>query len=178
MPGLLRIYCYSMKLPRFFAGHVGDWLFAALAVVLILISLLFAFAYQQVGATPERSDDVADFVRDFGHTLQNVSLLAPDAAAQIEAAYGPYASRDLLDEWEAAPTNAPGRLTSSPWPDSIKVSSVQNTGVGSYIVKAAVIDRVNAGTTTQKTGETPILLGVIRDGVGWQIVEYEVATSS
>ncbi len=167
-----------MKTPRFLIGRVGDYVFGALAVLLILASLLFAYAYQQVGATPERSDTVADFVSAFGKNLQQVSLLAPDASAQIEAKYGPFASRDLLDEWEKDPRHAPGRLTSSPWPDSIKVSSVQNTGVGTYIVKAAVIERVNMGTTTQKVGETPILLGVIRNGVGWQIVEYVIATST
>jgi hypothetical protein len=167
-----------MKMPRIPKGRIGDAVIIVLSVILILLALILSVSYQQAGPTPERADDVASFVSDFGKNLQQVSLLAPDAATQIETKYGPFVSEDLLVSWEKDPMHAPGRLTSSPWPDSIKVSSVQNVGIGTYVVKGAIIERVNAGTTTQKVGETPVTLGVSRIGADWKIVEYAVATSS
>lgn len=159
-------------------GRIGDIIIIAIAVIALGGSLLFWYADKTVGPTPERSDDVADFVKEFGGHLQNVSLLAPAATVKtaMDTEYGPYVSPALLTVWETNPRLAPGRLTSSPWPASIKVSSVQNVGVGTYIVKGRVIDVVTAGTTTQKVGETSILLGVTLVGTKWQITEY--ATTS
>lgn len=167
-----------MKLPSFLVGRLGDLAFAVVGLILLLGSLLLAYAYHQVGATPQRSDDVVSFVRDFGEKLNQVALLAPDAPAQIEAQYAPYVSRDLLEKWKADPKSAPGHLTSSPWPSGIRVSSVQNVGVGTYIVKASIIEEANVATTTEEVGETPIILGVIRLGISWQIVEYQLRTGS
>src|SRR5581483_653321 len=53
-------------------------------------------------------------VEGFGSQLKMVSLLAPDAAAQIQTQYAAYVAPELLQTWAADPSNAPGRQTSSP----------------------------------------------------------------
>src|SRR5690348_5068827 len=68
---------------------------------------------------PERA--VRRLVRLFGSRMQTVSLLAPDsiAASRLQEAYGTLVTPDLLSDWMARPTAAPGRRVSSPWPDRI-----------------------------------------------------------
>lgn len=75
----------------------------------------------QAAAEPE----VSAVVAAFGARLKNVSLLAPDAAEQIEAQYAGLVSDELIAAWQADPTQAPGRLTSSPWPDRIEVNAIE-----------------------------------------------------
>ena len=61
--------------------------------------------------------EVRDLVESFGKTLQTVSLLAPDAAKEINKRYAEYVSCPLLEKWTSDPSQAPGRTVSSPWPD-------------------------------------------------------------
>jgi hypothetical protein len=83
---------------------------------------------------PERviSDEetVVALTETFGSRLQQVSLLdAPEAViSQMQAHYGDLVSEDLLAEWSNDPVNAPGRLTSSPWPDRIEVETIEKMG--------------------------------------------------
>jgi hypothetical protein len=71
---------------------------------------------------------VRDVATRLGDRLRDVSLLAPDAAEQIRAAYAPLVTAELLETWAADPTRAPGRSVSSPWPDRIEVTSVTAEG--------------------------------------------------
>jgi hypothetical protein len=59
-----------------------------------------------------------------GARMKLVSLLAPDAGEQLRKQYGDLASAQLLDAWAAAPSTAPGRDVSSPWPERIAIDSI------------------------------------------------------
>src|SRR5262249_2139972 len=147
-----------------------------LAIVLALVGIIFGVAKVATAPTPEAADQVAAFVKDFGGQLQNVSLLAPaaDVKAQMEARYGDYVSRELLSAWEADPSKALGRVTSSPWPSGIRVASVRNVGLQSYIVKGFIMEMTSA---SPKATEGPMVtLGVDKRTGSWEIVEYAVAT--
>lgn len=113
------------------------WIVGALLV-------LGGLVYSYIGTHPqgvldgEREGDVRTLIGAFGNQLDTVSLFAPDAAEEIRAAYGPYATPELIDAWIADPMRAPGRLTSSPWPDHIDITSVTMTSPTSYMVEGTI----------------------------------------
>ncbi|HTX89832.1 MAG TPA: hypothetical protein VMC09_01335 [Anaerolineales bacterium] len=81
-------------------------------------------------------------VEGFGKKLQAVSILAPsDQAAQaIRDNYAEYVSPALLAVWTADPGNAPGRATSSPWPDRIEISTMKMESATTFQVNGKVIE--------------------------------------
>lgn len=98
----------------------------------------------QITVSPEEVD-IRTLVSDFAERMKLVSLTAPktELVAAMENAYSPYVSSDLLTQWEQNPQNAPGRQTSSPWPDHIEITSVTKNGDGnaySYIVQGDIVE--------------------------------------
>jgi len=106
----------------------------------LIVSFLLAAAIAACGGT-ETSDrpdvdaatatDCSDpalreTVEGFGRALQQVSLLAPDRLleASLREHYAAFVTPALLQQWTSDPALAPGRLTSSPWPDRIEIESI------------------------------------------------------
>ena len=143
------------------------WVVGALLV-------LVALAVSYVGSHPEgvldgkHEGDVRTLVGAFGNQLNTVSLLSPEVADEIRKAYGPYAAPELLDAWVMDPLAAPGRLTSSPWPDHIEVTSVFMTMSGTYEV-AGVIKMV---TSSGDAGDVPVALTVSQREGRFLITKY------
>jgi len=128
---------------------------------------------------PERA--VRRLVTLFGSRMQTVSLLAPDsiAASRLQEAYGTLVTPDLLSDWMARPTVAPGRRVSSPWPDRIEVKSVRPSGADEYLVTGSLIFESSAGESVESTARRPVRLHVRRSGSGrWRISMYEQAATS
>lgn len=95
---------------------------------------------QQTGEMDEKA--VANLVEDFGKKLQMVSLLAPKDIVEksMRENYGDFVSQALLEEWISNPLNAPGRLTSSPWPDRIEIQDIKKSSENSYEAKGEIIE--------------------------------------
>ena len=128
---------------------------------------------------PERA--VRRVVTLFGSRMQTVSLLAPDsiAASRLQEAYGTLVTPDLLSDWMARPTAAPGRRVSSPWPDRIEVKSVTPSGTDEYLVTGSLIFESSAGETAENVASRPVRLHVRRSGSGrWRISMYEQPATS
>jgi hypothetical protein len=91
---------------------------------------------------PADKQAVRAAVTGFGKRLQLVSVLAPaDQAAQaIQDSYAAYVAPGLLTQWKNDPGNAPGKLTSSPWPDRIEISNVAALSNTRYQVDGKVIE--------------------------------------
>ncbi|MBE3577021.1 MAG: hypothetical protein IMX00_04955 [Limnochordales bacterium] len=162
-------------------------LFAILAVAMALVAALFAAT--QVGnaddsaASAIHSEDgdaraVAALVEDFGRRLQLVSLLAPteSLAKTMQEHYGNLvASPELIDRWLDNPLHAPGRLTSSPWPDRIEITSIEKLSERSYRVEGKIIEITS--TEMQGSGvaaQRPITLLVERVADRWLISDVTV----
>lgn len=99
-------------------------------VLCILIVCLGIFLFGCMNDKDQSAEDksaVTSLVEQFGQKLQMVSLLAPaDTVRQVmQEQYSAYVTPDLLAKWQSDPQNAPGRLTSSPWPDRIEISSLK-----------------------------------------------------
>lgn len=144
------------------------WVVGALIV-------LGGLVYSYIGTHPDgiidgqHEGDVRITVAQFGNHLNSVSLLTPDAADQIRNAYGPYVSEELLAAWVANPEVAPGRTTSSPWPDHIEVDDVSLNDVGAYDVTG----RIMLVSSTGDAGSIPVSLTVAGTDGGYLITRYE-----
>lgn len=128
---------------------------------------------------PDRA--VRRVVSLFGARMQTVSLLAPDslAASRVQEAYGTLVTPDLLSDWMARPTAAPGRRVSSPWPDRIEVKSVTPSGADEYLVIGSLIyESSSRGVSVERAAARPVRLHVRRGGDGgWRISMYEQTTA-
>jgi len=113
---------------------------------------------------------VSDVVTNFGQALKSVSLLSPDAADEMAQNYGDFVTPELLEKWQADPDNAPGRLTSSPWPDRIEIDSTDRLSDDQYEVAGKIIEltsvEVENGAAAARRAVT---LTVTRSGDQWLI---------
>lgn len=122
---------------------------------------------------------VRTVVERFGQQLQRVSLLAPESlrAEQMRESYGPFVAPDLLAAWLRDPHHAPGRQTSSPWPDRIEISSVESDDgtctVRGDIIYATSVELSEGGAAARE----PVVVQVRRDGA-WQISGFALADST
>jgi hypothetical protein len=105
-------------------------------------------------------------VDSVGARMRNVSLLAPEGSVkdEIRAQYAAFVTPALLNEWIAAPSSAPGREVSSPWPARISVDSVSAIDGGC---------RVHAGvefaTSTDSVSSTmPVSIDMVKQD-RWRI---------
>lgn len=118
--------------------------------------------------------EIADLVSEFGSRLQEVSLLAPEdiLAETMRDVYGDYVDESLLESWASAPAEAPGRLTSSPWPDRIEIEAIEEQADGSFKVTGSVIEvaRLDADNT-DTVATRSISLKLSDTSEGWRIVE-------
>jgi len=118
----------------------------------------------------------------FGSRLKQVSLLAPDRvrAREIHTAYGPLVTPELVARWLADPAHAPGRTTSSPWPEHIEVDSVTTGGGGGCRVAGDVVyvtsTELAAGGGVAARAPVTLLLRA-QDG-DWRIAEYHEQEAS
>jgi hypothetical protein len=117
-------------------------------------------------------DDVRRVVETFATRLRRVSLLGPDNIVrnELKDAYGDLVAPELLAEWQRAPSQAPGRDVSSPWPARIDVRDVQPTGDGCR-VEGDVVYTTSADTSAAADRRTVTLR--LRDDGGWKVAAYE-----
>lgn len=120
--------------------------------------------------------DVKNVVEDFGKVLKNVSLLAPKEtiAQSIKENYAAFVYPTLLSEWINDLSKAPGRLTSSPWPDRIDVTAINKINSSSYDISGNVVEItsqevVNGGSV----GQYPVMVKVEKINNKWLITSFE-----
>ncbi|MBI2874473.1 MAG: hypothetical protein HYY09_05260 [Firmicutes bacterium] len=92
----------------------------------------------------EISDEakVRSLVEAFGRKLQAVPLLAPKGILDrsMQENYGNLVSPELLGQWQDDPLNAPGKTTSSPWPDRIEILQIKKSSGDAYEVSGEIIE--------------------------------------
>ncbi|MBY0122119.1 hypothetical protein [Bacillus sp. S/N-304-OC-R1] len=116
---------------------------------------------------------VISLVDKFGDKLQNVSLLGPKTELEksMKENYGGIVSPELIKQWLKDPQNAPGRLTSSPWPDRIDITETQKQSDQKYSVKGEIIEVTN----TEVADRRPIQLIVEKVGKQWMITSVKIS---
>ena len=109
----------------------------------------------------------------FGKRLQFVSILAPDAAQEMKDQYSEFVSPELLNTWMSNVSTAPGRITSSPWPDRIEITALNKEGSDKYVVSGYVIQITSAEVISGGAAvKIPVRIVVQKEQEGWFIIEY------
>lgn len=126
-------------------------------------------------STARDDEAVRAVVREFGGRLQRVALLAPraDLVAAIRREYGAFVTPALLERWTHDPASAPGRLTSSPWPDHIEIEQILREPGGRYGVIGSVVERTSADLPGGAQNRVPVRLTLVRNVGRWSIAGYE-----
>jgi hypothetical protein len=111
-------------------------------------------------ACSDRSE-VTTVVEEFGRRLHLVSLQSPAAEEDIRAQYSQFVSPALLDEWVLALPAAPGRMVSSPWPDSIEVTAIEEVTPGRFSVSGNILEMTSWEVTHGGiAGQIPVTMTV------------------
>lgn len=137
------------------------------AGVLAILVAVFLFGLPPISRDLSPEEAVRSVVEEFGMHLQNVSLLSPTAAQDLQEEYGPYVAPQLLATWQAAVHEAPGRLTSSPYPERIDIESTTKAG-DDFIVEGTVVLMSSTGVSGQ---EKVTLTLSLQEGT-WLITSY------
>ncbi|KJS86928.1 MAG: hypothetical protein JM58_06050 [Peptococcaceae bacterium BICA1-8] len=121
-----------------------------------------------------KSDEliVKGLVEDFGSRLQKVSLQGPEEVIEksMQEEYGDFVSPALIKQWLNKPLNAPGRLTSSPWPERIEILSIKKLSEARYevtgeVIEVTSVEKENDGVAARR----PITLVVEKIEDSWLI---------
>lgn len=123
--------------------------------------------------TVNESADTASVVGTvigFGQQMQKVSLLAPKTEFEVavDQAYGRFASPEIIAQWKLNPDAAPGKKTSSPWPQDIEVLTYVAQADGSFVVTG----NVNEMTSTGPAGKYPVTLTLQKIKGTWLITSF------
>lgn len=146
-----------------------------LVVAVLVVIGIFAYRMGPPATTSvSNADDTAvrAFVVAFGSKFKNVSILADDKSAQLATEYGPYVSSELLQRWQSNAESAPGRQTSSPWPERIDVVSVTPAGADIYTVEGNIIEMANTATPPEPAAVQPVSLTVKKNGDSFVITSF------
>lgn len=179
---------YSKSMPYSRQNKDSKGLIAAviIAIVIIVISvfLLSMKPSQQVqpiagnatttpAETARDSKAVREVVTSFGSKLQTISVLAPTAKDDIAKTYAPFVSKDLIAEWQKDPRNAPGRVTSSPWPARIDIVNMSRRNDGSYEVQGQIVNMTsNEEKYGGDAGRDPVTVRLQNQDGRWVITDY------
>jgi len=152
----------------------------------ITILMFIAFSISLFGCTgksvPVTTDEddkkaVIALVEGFGQKLKDVPLLASaeDLKKSMDENYGSFVSADLITKFLSDPLNAPGRLTSSPWPDRIEVATAEKTSDGVYKVEGTIIEVTSAEQGTSNAADKrSVTLEVKKTDGKWLIISVDM----
>lgn len=153
-----------------------------LAVALVLIAVFVWYAQKPkmsetatVKTSQTTKELVATTVTSFGDHLKNVPLSAdePILTDAIKKEYTPFVTDTLLSSWLQNPESAPGRPTSSPWPQNLEIQSIEKESDTSYKVLGKVIWVTSADLTGNTTPQSQaVTLSVIYTAGSWRIDSY------
>jgi hypothetical protein len=151
-----------------------------LVILAMLLIVLPVSACAAPASSPAEEQQVTAVVEGFGQKLQMVSLLAPSAANDIRAQYTDYVSPNLLDQWASNPSQAPGRITSSPWPDRIEINSMTKKSASEYEVTDNIIEVTSVEVNTGGAAATiPVQISVQKSQQGnWLIADFQQGQSN
>lgn len=150
-------------------------LFASVIVVGILALAGVAYLAPSLDQAKEESD-VKLLVTDFGLKLKNVPLAGEENAtkAAIQENFGPLVTEEVMEQWLANPQLAPGRLTSSPWPERIDIATLSKQGQ-SYVVSGDIVMMTSAQMASSATdaGHVPVIMQVVKENDKWVVAAYQ-----
>ena len=146
-------------------------LYIIIGIIVLLMAIFIIYSISNDNGLNNDEEEVIKLVEDFGSTLKNVSLLAPrDAVIQaIEDNYSPYVTDGLMQSWIAHPRRAPGRTTSSPWPERIEITEVERPSEDEYLVIGRIVEVTSTEAEGGAAAFRPVKLSVRKIENKWLI---------
>jgi heme A synthase len=141
-------------------GSALGWTIGIIAA-LFLIWVVWIIWRPSETITQNDETAVRNTVTMFGGELRMVPLSSSKEAVgeAMEYNYASFVAPELISKWEKDPLHAPGRLTSSPYPDHIDITSVNKNSDGTYIVKGNVIDLSSSNiSSSTNSGSYPVTI--------------------
>ncbi|HVW67248.1 MAG TPA: hypothetical protein VHA78_06015 [Candidatus Peribacteraceae bacterium] len=114
-------------------------------------------------------------VIEFGTKMKAVSLLAGSGTVlkAMDDNYGNLVTPDLLSAWKSKPSIAPGRMTSSPWPDHINVTAVTPMDDQTMIVSGNVVEMTSEEVAHGGYANMyPVRIVVVNQNGAWRIAAF------
>lgn len=155
-----------------------------ITVTIVVLALVVGYALLQkdAGSIPEDASNVVEeistsdaearkVVTEFGESLKNVSLIGPTAVEDMAEQYSNFVTPELLDSWAENPENAPGRLTSSPWPERIEIEDSRRASETEYRMLGHIIEVTSTDTEEDAVIKRPIEVIVNKVDDIWLISE-------
>lgn len=124
------------------------------------------FGAEPSGGTEPDEATVSGLVEEFGRQLRMVSFHDPRS---MEEHYQGFVSPELLAQWLDDPTSAPGKLTSSPWPDRIDILHMEFTTDDVCEIEGEIIEITS--TERDVAAKRPINLLATRVERSWVITD-------
>lgn len=125
-----------------------------------------------------RADSIAvrNLVLEFGSQMKQITLQGPDSALSrsYRTHYGTIVANSLIIEWVKDRTRAPGRHTSSPWPERVEILNLARKSPRAFLVDAEIVERTSADAAGD-AGRIPIRLAVWKAARQWRINGYDQA---
>ena len=117
------------------------------------------------------TEAVANVVTDFGIAMQ---MVPTDSSQKLAAQamwndYHNLVAPQLLASWMNDPAAAPGRSSSSSWPDHIAIAAIQGSGPLSYTVTGNVVIATGGGIA----GEYAVTTTVAVVNGNWMITAWD-----
>lgn len=144
----------------------------------LVLSLFFASvsdiaSARRQSALTEENSELKGFVERFGKELRHVRLDISDVTDRLRMVYSEYVSPELLASWIRDPSQAPGQVASSPWPDRIEIDSVSQSPSQTYEVTGRIIELTSWELTHGGVAnEIPIRITVERRQGQFRIIQY------
>lgn len=120
---------------------------------------------------------VENIVKGFGEKLRMVSLTAPEDVIKdsMEEHYCGFISSGLIEEWKNDTQNAPGRVTSSPWPERIEIIETKRISEYEYEVKGEIIEVATIDVNNNWiVGKQTITLSIEKENDSWLITDAAI----
>jgi len=148
---VLSTYFYGgMKAMRERLGNIFDMrgkrkgiiaLCVVIIAVLVVGSIVTYGSNQPKPITAEEKTEITTLLNNFADTFTKVVLIDPEdqVISEIKQYYSPYLTDNLLAKWEFDPSEALGRVTSSPWPDQIEIISMDKLDEQTVKVKGYIL---------------------------------------
>ena len=140
----------------------GLRIFIAIAVLFLATAVAVGAYFYRESIIEENTKTAEEaavkfLVESFGQKLKNVSLISMTSSDDIEHNYKDFVSDDLINRWKTEPFSAPGRSTSSPWPDSIVVEEIHQQNQNAYEVSGKIINMTSSGVAPSRSFQALVL---------------------
>lgn len=156
------------KRPTFWLGMI---------IVVVVLALAITMIVNPIDSNKKLAEEkaqIAEMVTLFGSKLALVSLTNPKAVIlqEMQTHYSDFVSSQLIEQWAEEPDQAPGRLTSSPWPDRIETINVEWIQDGSFAVNGTIVEVIAEAIDNNITAATrSIQLRVEKIDGHWYITQ-------